>query len=77
MQVELFATKTCAYCAEVRERLDWDGIDYVEHDVEADSAAHARLTELAGPNALVPVLVEDGRITQVGVGGRGCHVGAG
>jgi glutaredoxin len=77
MLVELFATQSCPYCAQVREQLDWDGTEYVEHDVEADTAALARLTELAGTNAIVPVVVEDGRVTQVGVGGRGCYVGAG
>ena len=76
MPVELFATATCEFCAEVREQLDWDGVDYVVHDVEADPAARARLAELTGPNAMVPVLVEDGRVTQVGVRGRGCYVGA-
>jgi glutaredoxin 3 len=74
---ELFTTKSCPYCAEVRERLAWDGAEYVERDVEADAAARARLTELCGPNAMVPVLVEEGRVTQVGSGGRGCYVGHG
>ena len=77
MAVELFTTRTCPYCAQVREQLDWDGTEYVEHDVEADTVALGRLTELAGPNAIVPVIVEDGRVVQVGVGGRGCYVGAG
>jgi mycoredoxin len=75
--LELFATKTCPYCTEVRERLDWDEREYVELDVEADGAARGRLTELVGVNAMVPVLVEDGRVTQVGVAGRGCYVGNG
>jgi glutaredoxin len=76
MPVELFATSTCEFCAEVREQLDMDGIDYVVHDVETDPVARARLTELTGPNAIVPVLVEDGRVAQVGLRGRGCYVGA-
>jgi mycoredoxin len=77
MPVELFATKTCPYCAEVREQLDWDGSDYVEYDIEADREARARLTELVGSNPMVPVVVEDGRVTQVGAAGRGCYVGSG
>ena len=77
MPVELFTTKTCQYCAQVRDQLEWDGVEYVEHDVESDPAAHARLRELAGGNVMVPVLVEAGRVTQVGVGGRGCYVSAG
>ncbi len=74
MSVELYSTKSCPYCAQMRERLDWDDVTYVEHDVETDAAALARLQALAGGNAMVPVLVEDGRVTQVGVAGRGCYV---
>jgi mycoredoxin len=77
MALELFATKTCPYCAEVRERLDADGLDYIEYDVEADGAARARLREMSGAHGMVPVLVEDGRVTQVGAAGRGCYVGSG
>ena len=77
MPLELFATSTCPFCSEVREQLDLDGTEYVEYDVDADSVARARLSELVGPNAMVPVLVEAGRVAQVGVGGRGCYVGSG
>ncbi len=75
MALELFATRTCPYCGELRERLDLDGADYVEYDVESDAVARARLTRFVGPNPLVPVLVEGGRVKQIGVSGRGCYVG--
>ena len=74
---ELFATKTCPYCSQVREQLEWDALDFVEYDVDADEAARARLQELVGANPMVPVLVEEGRVSQVGVAGRGCYVGNG
>ena len=77
MPLELYATRTCPYCAEVRDQLDGDGLAYDEYDVESDAAARSRLAALAGPNTLVPVLVEDGRITQVGAGGRGCFIRVG
>jgi mycoredoxin len=73
--VELFATRSCPFCAEVRDRLEWDGVAYVEYDVEADAEARKRLGALAGPNPLVPVLVEDGNVTQIGAAGRGCSIG--
>jgi glutaredoxin len=75
--LELFASATCPYCEQVREQLELDGLDYVERDVDADEPARARLSGLLGPGAMVPVLVEDGRVTQVGVAGRGCYVGRG
>ena len=40
-----------------------------------DEAARLRLLELVGGDAMVPVLVADGAVSQVGVGGRGCYVG--
>jgi len=75
MSLELYTIKMCPSCAELRERLEADGVSFVEHDVEADPAARARLTRLVGSNVMVPVLLEDGRISQVGVAGRGCYVG--
>ena len=71
---ELYGTRTCRFTAELREDLAWQGRDFVEHDVEADAAALARLRALTG-GATVPVLVEDGRVVQVGWQGRGCFVG--
>jgi glutaredoxin len=77
MAVELFASKACPYCAEVREQLEIDGVEYVERDVDADAGARAWLAELLGSHAMVPALVEDGRVTRVGAAGRGCYVGYG
>jgi len=77
MSLELFATPTCPYCAEVRERLEWDGCDFVEYDVEGDRNALVRLTALCGPHTMVPVLVEDGCVIEIGAAGRGCYVSSG
>jgi glutaredoxin len=75
MALEFYATRTCPHCAELRDRLEFDQVEYVEYDVDTDADARARLIGFVGSNALVPVLVEDGRVTQVGVAGRGCYVG--
>ncbi len=72
-RLELFGTASCPYTAEMREQLEWDGREFVEHDVEADAAAFARLAALTDQR-MVPVLVEDGRVLQVGWQGRGCPV---
>ncbi|MFN2460290.1 MAG: glutaredoxin family protein [Candidatus Velthaea sp.] len=73
--LELYGTKSCPYTAQVRDDLEFRGRDFVEFDVETDVDAFARMTSLSSGGA-VPVLVDDGRIVQVGFEGRSCYVGA-
>lgn len=71
-RLELYGSSSCPYTAELREQLAWDGREFADYDVEADAAAWARLVALTGGRAAVPVLVEDGRVTQIGWQGRSC-----
>jgi glutaredoxin 3 len=71
-RLELYGTRSCPFTAELREQLEWDGREFADYDVEADAAAWARLTALTGGQAAVPVLVEDGRVAQIGWQGRSC-----
>jgi glutaredoxin len=73
--LELFGTASCPYTSEMREWLEWKAKDFTEYDVEADSQARERMHLLAQPPFTVPMLVEDGRVIQVGWQGRGCVVG--
>jgi glutaredoxin 3 len=59
----------------MREWLEWNGHEFVEYDVDADAAAMARMTEVSGGQRMVPLLVEGGRVAQLGWQGRGCMVG--
>ena len=74
--VELFGARGCPYTAELREHLLWNGIAFVEYDVEQDRAARERLSALTGGRSNVPVLVEHGRVTEIGWRGRSCAIGA-
>jgi glutaredoxin 3 len=74
-RVELFGTSGCPYTRDLREWLEMRRVDFEEYDVEADPAARARMREMAGAGRTVPVLVEDGRVAQVGWQGRGCVIG--
>jgi glutaredoxin 3 len=58
----------------MREWLEWKRSDFVEYDVEADVAARQRMHELAAGQRSVPVLVEDGKVIQIGWQGRSCMV---
>ena len=73
-QIELFGSGACPHTAEMREWLEWRGIEFVEYDVDDDPAARERMRTLSGGGRTVPVLVEDGKVTQVGWQGRGCVV---
>lgn len=74
--LELFGTKTCPYTAELREELEYRGSDFVEYDVEHDVDAMRRMKGLCEGAAAVPVLVDDGRVVQIGYRGRSCFVAA-
>jgi glutaredoxin len=72
--LELYGTASCPYTQELRESLQWKQSDFVEYDVEQDSQARARLKSLDSSLHTVPVLVEDGKVIQIGWQGRGCIV---
>jgi glutaredoxin len=71
---ELFGTPSCPYTQEMRDWLEWKSYEFVEYNVEADSAAHARMIAISGGQRTVPILVEDGDVVQIGWQGRGCVV---
>lgn len=72
--LELFGTVGCPYTREMREWLEWKGDKFAEFDVEIDAEARNRMRALTRPPYTVPLLVEDGRVIQVGWQGRGCAV---
>ena len=73
-KLELFGTARCPHTQEMREWLEWKRSDFIEYDVEADTAARQRMRELAVGQRAVPVLVEDGKVIQIGWQGRSCFV---
>jgi glutaredoxin 3 len=72
--LELYGSARCPYTRELREWLEWTRRDFTEYDVEADSDARTRMHALDSNVRTVPVLVEDGKVIQVGWQGRGCIV---
>jgi len=72
--LELYGTARCPHTGEMREWLEWKRSDFVEYDVEADPAARRRMRELPGGQRNVPLLIEDGKVVQVGWQGRSCIV---
>ena len=74
--LELFGSARCPHTSQMRDWLEWKRADFVEYDVEADAAARTRMREVAGGQRTVPILVEDGKVVQVGWQGHGCIVDA-
>jgi glutaredoxin len=73
-KLELYGTARCPYTGEMRDWLEWKRSEFVEYDVEADPVARGRMREVAGGQRNVPVLVENGKVVQVGWQGRSCIV---
>jgi glutaredoxin 3 len=76
-RLELYGTARCPYTQELRESLELSRRDFLEYDIEADPEALRRLRSFDSSLSTVPVLVEDGKVIQVGWQGRGCVVGWG
>ncbi|PYV88536.1 MAG: NrdH-redoxin [Acidobacteria bacterium] len=72
--LELFGTAACPYTEEMRDWLEFRGQKFTEYDVERDRNARERLRGLSASSHIVPVLVEDGKVVQVGWQGRGCSI---
>jgi glutaredoxin len=73
-RLELYGTARCPHTQEMREWLEWKRSDFVEFDVEADLQARHRMRVLAAGQRSVPLLVEDGKVIQIGWQGRSCMV---
>jgi glutaredoxin 3 len=71
--LELFGSPSCPYTAQLRDDLQWRGEPFVEHDIDADERAYARMLSLTGGDRMIPVLSDGERIVQVGYEGRGCY----
>jgi glutaredoxin len=75
-KLELYGTASCPYTSEMREWLEWSRKEFAEFDVESDDDARTRMRAIAPAPYTVPILVEDGKVIQVGWQGRGCIVDA-
>jgi glutaredoxin len=72
--LELYGAGRCPYTQDMRDWLEFSRKDFIEYDVEADPKARQRMHELDSSLRKVPVLVENGKVLQVGWQGHGCPV---
>ncbi|UCD17846.1 MAG: glutaredoxin family protein [Candidatus Zixiibacteriota bacterium] len=67
-KVTIYTKPGCPYCTAAKEHYTKGGIEFKEIDVYAVEGAKQEAIKLAKGKAMVPVIVEDGRV-QVGFGG--------
>jgi glutaredoxin 3 len=72
--IELYGTARCPYTEEMRDWLEFRRCEFTEYDVDEDADALARMNALTNGQRMVPVLVEDGKVTHIGWQGHGCAV---
>ena len=73
-KLELFGAARCPHTLEMREWLEWQRSEFDEYDVEANIDARRRMSDLAPGQRSVPLLVEDGKVVQIGWQGHSCMV---
>ncbi len=66
--VTIYTKKGCPYCAAAKQYYTEQGVKYDEIDVHEVPEAQARVLELAKGKSIVPVIIENGKVT-IGFGG--------
>ena len=61
--IAIYTKPGCPYCAAAKDDLRQRGLEYTEHNVQADRAALRAMLELNGNRRYVPTMVQDGQVT--------------
>lgn len=56
-EVEIFTTPTCPYCKKLKQWMEDEGIDYVEHDVANDREQAMRMMRTTGQQGVPQTFV--------------------
>lgn len=67
-KVIIYTKPGCPYCAAAKEHYSSEGIAFTEIDIYAAKGAKDEVLRLSGGKAIVPVIVEDDKVT-LGFGG--------
>ena len=60
VEVELYTTMWCPYCARARRLLDRKGVAFTDIDIEAEPERRAEMIRRAGGRSSVPQIFIDG-----------------
>ena len=67
-EVTIYTKQGCPYCAAAKKHFSEKGTGFTEIDVHNTPGAINKVKELSKGKNIVPIIVEDGRVT-VGFGG--------
>lgn len=67
-KVTIYTKEGCPYCAAAKQHYAEQGIDFKEIDIYESPAVKEEVLRLTGGKRIVPVIVEDGKVT-TGFGG--------
>ena|SRR5262245_18839003 len=71
LEVKIYTKPGCPYCAMAREYYNARGIAFQEFNAQDNLAFRAEMLAISNGDPTVPVIVEDGRLKQIGWEGRG------
>ena len=67
-EVTIYTKDGCPYCAAAKKHYADEGIAFKEINIHQQPEAKAKILELTDGKSIVPVIVEDGKVT-AGFGG--------
>jgi glutaredoxin 3 len=67
----IYTKPGCPYCAKARDHYTGQGIPFEDRNAQDNQAYRAEMLGFTSGDPTVPVIVENGRLKQVGWEGRG------
>lgn len=71
MQVTIYTKPGCPYCEKAREYYTSQGIAFEDLNAQDNLSYRADMLSITNGDPTVPVIVEDGRLKEIGWEGRG------
>gem|GEM_PF-374419 len=71
LEVKIYTKPGCPYCAKARESYTARGIAFQEYNAQDDLTFREEMLAITDGDPTVPVIVEDGRLKEIGWEGRG------
>jgi glutaredoxin len=71
LSIIIYTKPGCPYCAKAREYYKARGIQFEDRNAQDNPVYRSEMLAITGGDPTVPVIVEDGRLKQIGWEGRG------